>query len=62
MTSIIVTHRLGSARIADRIIVMDHGEIVQSGTHEELVRAPGKYSEMWQAQAQYYTPSTKALA
>ncbi|NLC44140.1 MAG: ABC transporter ATP-binding protein [Clostridiales bacterium] len=62
VTSIIVTHRLGSARIADRIIVMDHGEIVQSGTHEELVKIPGKYSEMWQAQAQYYTPTNKALA
>ncbi|WP_409343346.1 ABC transporter ATP-binding protein [Paenibacillus sp. MBLB4367] len=54
VTSVIVTHRLGSARIAERIIVLDKGEIVQTGTHDELLGVPGKYSEMWKAQAQYY--------
>ena len=56
-TALIVTHRLGSARIADRIVVMDEGRIVESGTHEELLRKDGKYTQMWQAQAQYYTES-----
>jgi len=41
-TAIIVTHRLGLARIADRILVMDHGRIVQDGTHAELMRAEGR--------------------
>ncbi|MDE6924729.1 MAG: ABC transporter ATP-binding protein/permease [Acetatifactor sp.] len=53
-TAFIVTHRLGSARIADRIIVMDAGHIVDMGTHEELMRREGKYREMYQAQAKWY--------
>ncbi|MDR0553376.1 MAG: ABC transporter ATP-binding protein, partial [Treponema sp.] len=54
ITAVIVTHRLGSARIADRILVMDEGRIVESGGHEELVRRGGKYAQMWAAQAKYY--------
>jgi len=51
---ILVTHRLGSARIADRIVVMDAGKIVETGTHEELVKSHGKYAEMWEVQAEAY--------
>ena len=53
-TAFIVTHRLGSAQIADRIIVMDAGHIVDMGTHEELMQREGKYREMYQAQAKWY--------
>ena len=53
-TAILVTHRLGSARIADRIIVMDGGKIVESGKHEDLLAKGGKYAEMWMAQAEWY--------
>ncbi|MEG1870704.1 MAG: ABC transporter ATP-binding protein, partial [Peptostreptococcaceae bacterium] len=56
-TAIIVTHRLGSAKIADRIVVMDKGEIVQVGTHEELISTEGKYSEMYEAQSKWYISS-----
>ncbi len=50
-----ISHRLSSCRICDKIVVMDKGKAVQYGSHEELVKQPGKYSELWQAQAQYYS-------
>ena len=53
-TALIITHRLGSARIANRIIVMDSGRIVEEGTHDELLVRKGKYAEMWEAQASGY--------
>lgn len=53
-TAFIVTHRLGSAKIADRIIVMDAGRIVEMGTHEELMEKEGRYRELYNAQAKWY--------
>ena len=53
-TAVIVTHRLGSARIADKIVVMDGGRIAEEGTHEELMRARGHYARMFEAQAGWY--------
>jgi len=55
MTGILVTHRLGSAKIADRIIVMDAGRIVEEGSHESLLGQNGKYAEMYHAQAKWYS-------
>ena len=53
-TAVIVTHRMGSARIADRIIVMKNGEIAESGTHSELMLKKGVYAEMFNVQARWY--------
>lgn len=53
-TSIIVTHRLGSAKIANRIIVMDNGKISEIGSHEELMEKKGKYAQMYEAQSKWY--------
>ncbi len=58
--AIIVTHRLGSARLAHRIIVMEDGRIADMGTHDELISRPGKYAEMWAAQANWYERSDYA--
>ncbi|MEK6250792.1 MAG: ATP-binding cassette domain-containing protein [Actinomycetota bacterium] len=49
-TTIIIAHRLSTLRSVDEILVMDHGEIVQRGPHEELVGQPGLYRQLWEAQ------------
>ncbi len=53
-TALIISHRLGAARIADRIIVLDHGKIDAVGTHEELLAAHGKYATMFNEQRKWY--------
>ena len=49
-TTVVVCHRVSSAKNADYILVMDEGSIVQNGTHEELVNTPGHYAELCRKQ------------
>lgn len=53
-TAIYISHRLASCRFCEDIMVFDGGQVVQRGTHQELEEQEGLYSELWNAQAQYY--------
>ena len=53
-TTIVVSHRLGSARLCDRILVLKEGRLIENGTHDELVSRGGEYARMWALQAGWY--------
>ncbi|HET7558836.1 MAG TPA: ABC transporter ATP-binding protein [Limnochordia bacterium] len=53
-TTLLVSHRLGSCRLCDRILVLAGGRLVEQGTHTELLAAKGPYSRLWAEQAHWY--------
>ncbi|MFB6161346.1 MAG: ABC transporter ATP-binding protein [Haloferacaceae archaeon] len=50
-TAFVIAHRLSTIRDADRIVVMEDGEVVESGTHDDLLASGGDYADLWAAQA-----------
>ena len=53
-TAFIVTHRLASVKVADRIIMMKEGRAIETGTHDELMALGGEYKKMYDSQRQWY--------
>jgi ATP-binding cassette subfamily B protein len=53
-TAIFISHRLGWAKNADRIIVIDNGRIVEAGTHDQLISCGGIYANMYNTQSSWY--------
>ena len=53
-TALMIAHRLGMARLADRILVFRGGTVVEEGTHDQLLREGGEYAEMFESQARWY--------
>ena len=52
--AVLISHRFSTARLADRILVLDKGEILEMGTHQELLALNGRYNELFQLQARGY--------
>jgi ATP-binding cassette, subfamily B, bacterial len=52
--AVVISHRFSTVRMADRIIVLNQGEIVEQGTHADLVAAGGLYAELFAMQAAGY--------
>lgn len=53
-TSVYISHRLSSTRFCDRILLLEHGEIIEEGTHEDLLAGKTRYAELFEVQSQYY--------
>ena len=54
-TAFVIAHRLSTIRDADRIVVLDDGELVETGSHADLLAAGGDYADLWNAQADVRT-------
>lgn len=55
--TILISHRFSTVRHADRICVLEHGKVVELGTHDELMAQGGRYRTMFDLQAQRFTAS-----
>jgi ATP-binding cassette subfamily B protein len=53
-TAVLISHRFSTVRMADTIIVLDKGELLETGSHEELLEKNGRYAELFHLQAQGY--------
>ena len=53
-SAVLISHRFSTVRMADRILVLEKGQLIESGTHEELLEKDGRYAELFQLQAQGY--------
>ncbi len=53
-SALFISHRLASTKFCDRIFFLEHGRILETGTHDELLEKKGKYAEVFEVQSQYY--------
>ena len=54
VTTIAISHRFATVRRAERVIVLDHGQIIEDGTHDDLITADGRYAELFRLQAKRF--------
>ena len=53
-SAILISHRMSTVRMADRIYVLENGRVIECGTHEALIHGGGRYASLFEAQAQNY--------
>jgi len=58
-TAVFISHRLASTKFSDRIVMLENGEIIEMGTHEELMETGGVYAQMFEVQSSYYTQKSE---
>ena len=58
-TVIYISHRLSSVVLADRVLMMENGRIIEEGSHRELLDRGGKYADLFSKQAEYYIKENK---
>ena len=60
-TCVYISHRLSSTRFCDRILLMEQGQILEEGTHEELMERGGRYAQLFEVQSRYYREQKEDL-
>ena len=53
-TVVFISHRMSACTLADRIVVLDHGRVLECGSHAELMKKNGRYSELFRMQSEHY--------
>jgi ATP-binding cassette subfamily B protein len=61
-TALVVAHRLSTVAHMDQLVVLDHGQITEQGTHQELLRLNGTYARLWQHQSGGFLDDDTAAA
>ncbi len=60
LTTVVISHRFSTVRRAQRIVVLEHGRIIEQGSHEELLALGGRYAELFELQARRFSDGDEA--